>query len=257
MATLKEILDNAQLADNQEFTDPSGVKFSLGDLRSLSRMAEGEKQTAAQKRQEAERLAQQAATLLASLQEQADKAGKPPAVNTGDDWRKDPFYQPVVGEIDKLVATINKLNETNAATQKALDNAQAIYALERMRGQFNALPEKVRNSQKFEELARQAVSQGAKDSYGLPTLDPIIEKLREPERLEAYAASKVAEERKKWEQEQAVAASGRPGSSAKFRNVKSDAKPPIAKIEDLNSEAVLKGIADDPEFRAAMEGPLQ
>ena len=254
MASLQEIIANAQYADNLEYTDPNGVKFSLGDLRSLSRMAEGEKQTAANKRAQAEKLAGEAANLLASLQEQATKANtqhKEPVA--GDDWRKDPFYQPITGELDKYNETIKKLNETVAAQQKALDNAQAIYALERMRNQFNALPEKVRNSQKFEELARQAVSMGAKDSYGLPTLEPLIERLTEPERREEYATTKIAEARKEWEREQAVSANAKPGSQARFRNQKSSDKPPIAKIEDLSSDVVM----NDPDVRAAFEGTVQ
>ena len=256
MATLSEIIANAQMADNMEFTDPSGVKFSMADLRSLSKMAEGEKATAAQKRGEAERLAAQAATLLASLQEQAEKATKqqaPPAA--GEDWRKDPFYQPVATEFDKFNAVVEKLNTTIAAQQKALDNAQAIYALERMRGQFNAKKD-VLNGQSFEELAKQAVAGKHVDAYGLPTLDPLIEKLTEPTRIKSAQAEAVAAARKEWEKEQAVSATQKPGSQSRFRNVKTDAKAPIAKIEDLNSDAIIKGMQDDPEFRAQMEGPL-
>jgi hypothetical protein len=249
MATLKEILDNAQFADNLEFNDEKIGKVSLGELRNLRKMAEGEQQTAATKRAEAERLAAQAATLLASLQEQAEKGTKQQAAAPGDDWRKDPFYQPIVPELEKYNQVIEKLNKTVEAQQKALDNAQAIYALERMRGQYNALPESVRKANKFEELAKQAVSAGAKDSYGLPTLDPIVERLTEPDRIEAAKKEAVEAARKEWQQEQAVSATTKPGSQARFRNQKSE-KPPISKIEELTSEVVMQ----DPDVRAAWEG---
>jgi hypothetical protein len=252
MATLQEIIANAQIADTTEFTDASGVKFSVADLRSLSKMAEGEKQTAAQKRQEAERLAWQAATLLASLEE-SEKAGKqkePPAA--GEDWRKDPFYQPVATELDKFNAIVEKLNQTMTAQQKALDNAQAIYALERMRSQYNAAPENIRKAMKFEDLAKQAVSEKHVDNYNLPTLEKIIEKATEPERMNAFAAQKIEEAKKEWQKEQAVAQNAKPGSQARFRIQKSE-KPPIAKIEDLNSEVVM----NDPDVRAAFEGTVQ
>lgn len=251
MPSLKEILDNAQYADNLEFTDPNGVKFSMADLRSLSKMAEGEKQVAAQKRSEAEKLAAQAATLLASLEEQAHKVPTTQTPPTGDDWRKDPFYQPVATELDKFNGIVEKLNQTISAQQKALDNAQAIYALERMRSQYNAMPEKLRSTTKFEDLAKQAVEGKHVDRYNLPTLDPLIEKLTEPDRMETFAQSKIAEAKKQWEQEQMASSASKPGSSARFRTQKSD-KPPIAKIEDLNSEVVM----NDPDVRAAMEGPI-
>jgi hypothetical protein len=251
MATLQEIIANAQLNDTTEFTDASGVKFSLADLRSLSRMAEGEKQTAAQKRQEAEKLAAQAATLLQSLQEQAEKAGKPkePAAG-GEDWRKDPFYQPVASELDKFNAVVEKLNQTIAAQQKALDNAQAIYALERMRGQYNAAPESIRKAMKFEDLAKRAVSEKHVDGYNLPTLEKIIEKETEPERMKAYADQKIEEAKKEWQKEQAVAQNAKPGSQARFRTQKNAEKPPISKIEELTSDVVM----NDPDVRAAFEG---
>jgi choline dehydrogenase-like flavoprotein len=252
MATLQEIIANAQIADTTEFTDASGVKFSVADLRSLSKMAEGEKQTAAQKRQEAERLASQAATLLASLQEQAEKATQKKEPVPGEDWRKDPFYQPVASELDKFNAVVEKLNTTIAAQQKALDNAQAIYALERMRSQYNAAPENIRKSMKFEDLAKQAVSEKHVDNYNLPTLEKIIEKATEPDRMNAFAAQKIEEAKKEWQKEQAVAQNAKPGSQARFRTQKSE-KPPIAKIEDLNSEVVM----NDPDVRAAFEGTVQ
>jgi hypothetical protein len=246
--TLQEIIANAQYADNLEFADANGVKFSMADLRSLARMADGEKQTAAKKRAEAERLASDAAALLQTIEEQAKAATKQTPASTETDWRKDPFYQPIAGEIDKLVGLIEKSNNAQAAMQKSLDNASAIYALERMRNQFDRVKDKVKGKT-FEELAQQAVKEGVKDNYGLPTLDPIIERLTEPDRMETYAKEKIAEERKKWEQEQAASSASKPGSSARFRTQKSD-KPPIAKIEDLNSEVVM----NDPDVRAAMEG---
>lgn len=253
MATLKEILDNAAYGDDVNFVQ-GDLTMKLGDLREFRKAAEGEKQTAAAKRAEAEKLAREAATLLQSLEEQAKAAAAktPKEPTPGDDWRKDPFYQPVAQELEKVNGIVEKINAALAAQQKSLDNASAIYALERMRNQFDRVKDKVKGKT-FEELAQQAIKEGSKDNYGLPTLDPIIEKLTEPDRMEEYATKKIEDARKKWEQEQAANMAGKPSSSSRFRNVKSDSKPPIAKIEDLNSEVVM----NDPDVRAAMEGTVQ
>lgn len=253
--TLQEILDNAAYGDDVSFVQ-GDLTMKLGDLRAFRKMADGEKQTAAAKRAEAEKLAREAAVLLASIEEQRTKANQNQPPPTGDDWRKDPFYQPVAAELDKFNGVVEKINAALAAQQKSLDNASAIYALERMRNQWDRVKDKVKGKT-FEELAQQAVKEGVKDNYGLPTLDPIIDRLMEPDRIKAAQDKAVEEARVKWEQEQAASMASKPGSSARFRNVKSDSKPPISKIEDLNSEAIAREVQNDPEFRAALEGTVQ
>lgn len=249
--TLQEILDNAAYGDDLSFTQ-GDMTMKLGELRAFRKLADGEKQTAAAKRQEAEKLAREAATLLAGLEEQAKKTNQNQPPPAGDDWRKDPFYQPVASEIDRLSGIIEKMNGALAAQQKAHDNATAIYALERLRNQWDRVKDKLKGKT-FEDLAKQAVAEGVKDNYGLPTLDPIIDRLMEPDRIKAAQDQAVQEARVKWEQEQAANMAGKPGSSARFRNIKGNDKPPISKIEDLTSEVVM----NDPDVRAAMEGTIQ
>jgi hypothetical protein len=245
--TLQEILDNAAYGDDTSFVQ-GDLTMKLGDLRAFRKLADGEKQTAAAKRAEAEKLARDAAALLQSLEEQAKRVPQPKNEGNEPDWRKDPFYQPVAAEIDKVNGIVEKINAALAAQQKSLDNASAIYALERMRNQFDRVKDKVKGKS-FEDLAKQAVAEGVKDNYGLPTLDPIIDRLMEPERIKAAQETAVQEARAKWEQEQAAANISKPGSSARFRN-KSDSKPPVSRIEDITSEMVM----NDPDVRAAMEG---
>lgn len=251
MPKLQEILDNAAYGDDVSFVQ-GDLSVTLGEVRAWKKMAESEKMAAAGKRQEAEKLAREAATLLAGLEEQSKNANRNQPPPAGDDWRKDPFYQPIAAELDKFNGIVEKINSALAAQQKSLDNASAIYALERMRNQWDRVKDKVKGKT-FEELAQQAVKEGVKDNYGLPTLDPIIDRLMEPDRIKAAQDKAVEEARAKWEQEQAASMASKPGSSARFRNVKGNDKPPIARIEDLNSEVVM----NDPDVRAAMEGTVQ
>jgi hypothetical protein len=257
MASLQEIIDNAQFTDTMELTEPStGTKFTLGDVRKFRGSALELERVAANKKVQAEQLATEAAKLLTSLQEQAkaveaNKAKEPPALA---DWEKDPWYAPVATamkeKFDALNTVIAKMNEAFAEQKKALDNAQAIYGLERMRREFDAHKDDPSLKGKtFEDLAREAVNGRVIDQYGLPTLSPIISRLTEPDRIERAKKEAVDAARKSWEQEQAVAATTKPGAG-RFRTIKPNEKPPISKIEELTSEMV----ANDPDVRAAMEG---
>jgi hypothetical protein len=250
---LKEILDNAQFGDDVQF-DFNGEKIPLKDLRALRAGIAAQEQAAAASRTAAEKSAMEAANVLAELIAEKGKTQKPAATEGGEEWEKDPLYAPILKKFSPVFDALKKTSETQAAIKQELERAQAIYAIDRMRGQFNARAGKDGkiNGKTFKELAEEAVRAGSKDEFGAPTIEPIIEKLTEPDRLETYAAQKVQEERKKWEDEQRAAASSKPGSASRFRTVKTE-KAPISKIEDLNSEAVLKAIQDDPAFAKEME----
>src|ERR1700678_2974704 len=98
MATLQEILANAQLADTTEF-EIGGNKLTVTEARKFAAAIEGEKRIAALKRQEAEKLADDAATRIAGRtnQQKRTAAAKPAADANAYDWKTDPLYAPVVG----------------------------------------------------------------------------------------------------------------------------------------------------------------
>lgn len=267
MASLEEILAKADLNDDVAF-EFGGSKFSVGDIRKLRKTLDSETKTAKQKREEAEQLAIQAATLLQQLQEAQAKAGEAAAAkkladgNNGggaSDWRKDPFYAPVAEELSRISGTydtaIKEVRELAGALKKTMDQYSSVYAYERLRAQYDRNADKLKGKGEFKDLARQAVERKLLDDYGLPTLDPLINELTLPERIAAERKSAVDEAKVTWEKEQAAksVASQRPGAAARF-NVKKDDKPLINKIEELSSEKIIQGIADDPEFAKQMAG---
>ncbi len=253
MPTLKEILDNAQFGDDVQF-DFNGNKIPLKELRALRANFTSEQQQIAQTRAKAEKDALEAANVLAQLIEQQGKTPKPAAAEGGEEWEKDPLYAPILKKFSPVFDALKQSAAQQAKIAKDLERAQAVYAIDRMRGEFNRRADKDGKvkGKTFKELAEEAVKANSIDEFGAPTLEPIIDRLTEPDRREEYAATRIKEERKKWEDEQRAAGSTKPGSTSRFRTVKSD-KAPINKIEDLNSEAVLKEIQNDPEFAKEME----
>lgn len=258
MPTLQEILDGTGYTDTLEFADSgTGTKFTLGDLRKFRTGSLDLERLAGQKKVEAERLAGEAAALLQKLTEDSQTAEKAKAAAAAaaargeEGWRKDPFYLPVVGELEKTAALIQKLVETVEANKRAQDQGMAIMSLYKLRMEYDAKRE-LFGDRKFEDVAREVVQSKMVDQYGVATLSPMIDRLGEPSRMKKAADDAVAEARKKWEQETAMASSTKPGAGARFRNVK-PADRPIAKIEDLTSDLV----ANDPDVRAAMEGTVQ
>jgi hypothetical protein len=265
MASLEEILAKSDLNDDLAF-EFGGSKFTVGDVRKLRTKLDGETKTAAAKRQEAEQLAVQAATLLQQLQDADAKAKEAAAAlaarggnNSGKkedtSWRDDPFYAPIAKEMGIYDNTVKELKDTVLALKKTMDQYSSVYAYERLRSQYDRNADKLKGKGDFRELARQAVERKLLDDYGLPTLDPLISELTLPERIAAERKAAVDEAKVAWDKEQSArsVASQRPGAAARFR-VQKDEKPPIGKIEELNSEKVIQAMSDDPEFAKTMQG---
>lgn len=253
MPTLKDILDNAQLADTTEF-QIGDSKVTIGEMRTLRTAIDSEKRLAAMERKKAEDLANEAATLLAGLTEQGKRTPTKPADPNAYDWKTDPLYAPVVGELQSILKKAEAAEAAAIATQKSLEQTASVYAYERMRAQYDRLGYKDKS---FEDLAQQAIASKTYDRFGLPTLDPIIERLTEPTRLKSAADAAVADARKQWEAERNAAAAApgaTSGASARFQTKKSG-ESPVKHIEDITSEMV----AADPDVQAAMRGeaPIQ
>jgi len=93
------------------------------------------------------------------------------------------------------------------------------------------------------------------DNLGLPTLEKYLYRATEQERLDAYAAEKVAEAEKNWNKKKAAEGVPKPG---KFQTVSKDAgKSPIKNLQELDSAAIAKAAGEDPDFAAAIEGMVQ
>jgi hypothetical protein len=267
MASLEEILAKADLNDDIAF-EFGGSKFTVGDVRKLRKGLDAETKTAKAKREEAEQLAMQAASLLTQLQEAEAKVKEAAAARKGlennngggaSDWRKDPFYAPVAEELARISGTydsaIKEVRELAGALKKTMDQYSSVYAYERLRAQYDRNADKLKGKGEFKDLAKQAVERKLLDDYGLPTLEPLISELTLPERIAAERKAAVDEAKVAWDKEQAArsVASQRPGAAARF-SVKKDEKPPISKIEDLSSEKVMEAVANDADFAKVMAG---
>ena len=243
--TLAEILADAAADDNLEFAAADGTKIKLADIKGFRSSVDTENQAAARARKEAERLAGEAKTLFDSLKAAQDEMNR----NTpkqddkpakGSDWKKNPLYDEIVPVFESLEATAKQIAEENKRISKSLELSQATYAAERLRREWAEAKVKPKDK-KFEEVVQEVINAREVDEFGLPTLSKYLHRATEQDRMEAYAAEKVAAAQKDWEKKAHVAAIPKPG---KFQTRK-NADAPIKKLEDLNSETV----ANDPRFR--------
>jgi len=246
MPTLADILNDAAIADATEF-EINGVKGTLGDLRSARGAAQKELTVAQSKRAEAERLALQAAELMAQLSGVQPPAPKAP--EGAIDWRKDPLYSPLTADIDKALAAAAKAQEVAETAAKNLDQARSVYAYRTLQAEWNAAPESFRKANPFKDVASQALAAKELDELGMPTLSRRIREATEPDRISESNKVAVEAARKQWETEQAAAAAKPSATGGRFHTVK-NAERPIQRIEDLNSEA----IQNDPDIAAAIRG---
>lgn len=252
MPTLAEIL--AQAADDAEF-DIAGNKFKGAQLKAYDAEIKAAKAAAKAEQDKAERMANEAATLLAKLNEKANAVTekKVDAGNTNYDWKTDPLFAPIVAEINSALTEAKRGFEAAEATRKQLEQVSSVYAYERMRGEYDRSGYKDKD---FESLAKEAIDSKHFDRFGLPTLSPIINRLTEPSRIEAAAKEAVAKARKDWEAEQNAAAAA-PSRGASRIHVAEKGKrepPPNKRIEDLTADMVVDAERNDPAFAAALRG---
>ncbi len=247
MPTLQDILDQAAMADATEVTI-GDQKFTLADIRGFRGATQKELTAAQSKRAEAERLAVQAAELMAQLSGVQPPAAPKPADGSFD-WTKDPLWAPVVPEIQKAMAAATKAQEAADAATARLGKAESIYAIKILRAEYDAAPESFRKANSFKDIASQAVAAKELDELGMPTLSRRIREATEPDRISEASKAAVEAARKQWETEQAAAAAKPSATGGRFHTVK-NAEKPIQRIEDLNSEA----IQNDPDIAAAIRG---
>jgi hypothetical protein len=254
--TLAELISDAAAADDLEFSLPDGSKYKLADLRGFRSGVETERQTAERARKEAERVAQEAKDLfnaLKSAQEELAKQNtRTEPTQKGKRWQDNPLYDELVPVIEAAEKEAKDARALANAMKASLDQSQAIYALERMRREWAEAKIKPKDK-RFEEVVAEVIAAKELDDMGLPTLTKYLHRTSEPDRIKQATEEAVAAAKKEWEKAQRAADIPKPG---RFRTVKTD-KPPISKIDDLNSEAILKGIADDSDFAAAMEGGIK
>lgn len=243
---LKEILEDAANNDALEFVSGNN-KITFGELRGMSKSIAEQTRAAEAKRQQAEQLASEAATLLEQLQ----AAGKQPAKPADGtyDWKKDPLYAPVVGELTALQELAKRALDSAEAQKKSLEQTASIYAYERLKSEYERAPESFRKKYaEFDKVAAEAINGKEFDRFGLPTLSRRIQEATEPDRIKAATDIALVDARKQWEAEQR-ASDARPGAAARFHTEKGK-EAPIKRIEDLTSDMV----ANDPDVQAAMRG---
>lgn len=243
--TLAELLNEA---DDLELSAPDGSKVKMSELKGYRTASDNERRGYETKRQEAERLANEAKQVfdaLSAAQKEFEKKSAPPPDTSKDNWRKNPLYEEIVSVIDEANRAASEARELAKNTKKELDNTSAIYALERMRREYAEANIKPKD-RKFEDLVAEALQAKELDAMGLPTIGKVLNRLSEPERMETYAAEKVAAAQKEWEKKQRMSEVPKPG---KFTTRKSTDAAPIKDLNQLTSELVM----NDPDIQAAME----
>ena len=180
---------------------------------------------------------------LKAAQEEFARKTAPPPDTRKDDWRKNPLYEDIVPVLDAALNAAREAAEVAKSTKSQLDKTSALYAIERMRNEYDKADMKP-SDKRFEDLVAEAVAAKELDAQGMPTLSKVLNRYSEPKRMEAYAAQKIEEAKKEWEKKQRIGEVPKPG---KFHNVKAD-EAPIENLDELTSELV----ANDPDIQAAM-----
>lgn len=251
--TLQELIADAAAADNLEFAGPDGTKFTLADIRGFRSGTETERQTAVRMRQEAEKTAREAKDLFDALKAaqaelDSNRTRNEPAPK-GKRWQDNPLYDELVPVIEAAEKEAKDARTLANAMKESLDKSQAIYALERMRRQYAEAKVKPKDK-KFEDIVAEVIAAKEVDELGLPTIEKYLHRASEPDRIQEAIKEAVAKERTEWEKKQRVSEIPKPG---RFRTEKK-AEAPIKRIEDLNSEAVIKAMGEDPDFASSIEG---
>jgi len=242
--TLSELL--AQASDDLEISIGDS-KIKASELKAFRTATDTERRQYETKHQEAERLAQEAKQVydgLKTAQAEFDKRNAPPPDTSKDGWRKNPLYEDLIPVIDAANAAAAESRALANSTKGEYDKMSAIYALERMRREWAETTTKPKDK-KFEEVVAEALQAKEVDAMGLPTISRALNRLTEPDRMEAYAAQKVADAQKEWEKKQRINEVAKPG---KFAVKGKGNEPPIKNLNDLTSELV----ANDPDIQAAM-----
>jgi hypothetical protein len=249
--TLAELLADAASDDNLEFSTPDGTKVKLADIKSFRGVVETERQGAERQRKEAERLATEAKTIFESLQAAQAEFAKNKEAETKPTkksrWQDNPLYDELVGVIEETQKAANEARQQAIDLKKSLDNSQAIYSLERMRREWAETGVKPKGK-KFEDAVKEVIASKELDDMGLPTLSKWMRRETEQDRMDAYAAEKIALAQKDWEKKQRASEVSKPG---KFQTRKS-AEAPIKKLDELTSDV----IANDQEIQDIMEGKV-
>jgi hypothetical protein len=247
--TLAELIDDAASNDDLQFKMPDGTEFRLGDVRMFKKGKQSEEAALKAKREEAEKIATEADTILKSLQlamKEAEKNKTPPNEPKTPDWRKNPLYEDLLPVFDELTKTASEARAQAAEIKKSLDQSQAIYALERMRRQWAEAKAKPKDK-KFEEVVAEVLGAKELDEMGLPTLEKYLYRTSEPDRMKVAVEEAVGNARKEWEKTARAASIPKPGATH-IRAAAKDA--PIKNLTELTSELV----ANDPDIVALNEG---
>jgi hypothetical protein len=247
--TLSELIADAAAADDMELALADGTKYKLSDIRGFRSTVDNEAKGLKQKQAEADRIATEASTILASLQvalKEAEKTAKKEEPK-GSDWRKNPLYEELVPVIEAVEGAARQAREDASNLKKSLDQSQAIYALERMRRQWAEAKVKP-NGKKFEEVVQEVLASKELDEFGLPTVEKYLYRTSEPDRMKAATDEAVAAAKKEWEKQHRADGIAKPGNMTRTRA--KDAKAPIANLSELTSEL----ISNDPDIVSLNEG---
>ena len=266
MATLLELLAQADLPSEMEFKNDQGQIIRLADLRNLNGTIDAEKRRLQDETNKSIEVAKEAQGLAAALKKALDEqaaAAAPPAKKDDKQpaWRANPLYEELLPVIDALEATTKQATAQAATSKAMLDRMSAFYSIERMRNEYNSAPESYRKANEFNKAVAEALANKEVFTFGegenaisMPTLSRRIHSATEPDRIASAVAEALAKNNKDWEAKSRIAAgSGKPGGATRF-STKKAGEPPIKKLEDLTSEAVAAEVAKDPEFAKALEG---
>ena len=249
---LQELLSQADLKDDLEF-ELNGNKFKVGDLKGFRSGVESERTALLNQKKEAEKLAKEAQDLLGALDtamKEVQKQQAPTKKEEKADWRKNPLYEELLPVVDALETQTKQALGLAGDLKKSLDQSQAIYAAERLRREWAEAQDKPKEA-KFEDVVKEVLGRGDKDSFGMPSLSRWLHDAGEGTRIQRAVDEALKKSNADWEQKVRMGAVQKPGSSTKFSTQKAGA-PPIKNLSELTSEVV----AADPDVAAAMAGEV-
>lgn len=260
--TLAEILASKDLADDAEFSI-GDTKLKVRDLRAFNEVAAKSDEAAKARMSEAERmrrqaeeLAQQAATLLAQLQETPAPEDQNKA--KAFDWESDPILSPLKPILRPLIDGASAYEKKVAELGAALKQIQGIYALRELQRQWDGYQAQLKGKNvTFEQAVQETLRRKSVDNFGIPTLEPFVQELTAPDREAAARADERAKADAEWQKkldaQKKASSMPKPAGASIHTAEKRGAQPPIKRIEELTSEVV----ANDDEIAKLVSGAVQ
>jgi len=251
------------LEDSEHYPDTTMIKIGdqevpLSSLRALNADERTQLSDAIKRNQETQAalegqrktvvdLATKAQQAYEAAEAARAKASAPPAPS--QDWRNDPWFQPIAKEIEERDKKLAQATEALTQLTNTVRNAATIWAEDRWDRDYSGIDFGKREKKPTrEELVEFATKNNLVDRHKIPSVRAAWEKMSEADRLEDLRKAEFEKGREAGRMETLAARVPQPGVPGAGMPPAPKSGPGSDVLGDLYSEAV-----KDPELRALIE----